>query len=92
MAFPRLRYSKAALLTFGAGLLLGLAVVSARLDGLARIASGAMALGIAALPFTAIADWRRKTPAAAPARKRRRATKPPRRKTAATRSRTRQKR
>jgi hypothetical protein len=64
MAFPGLRYSKLALLMFGAGLVLGLVVVSVRLPGLARIASLAMALGIAALPVALIADWWHKTPAA----------------------------
>jgi membrane protein implicated in regulation of membrane protease activity len=64
MAFPGWRYSKLALLVFGAGLVLGLVVVSVRLPGLARVASLAMALGIAALPVALIADWRRKTPAA----------------------------
>ena len=59
MAFPRLRYSKSALLLFGAGLVLGLAAVSAQLNGLGRVASVAMALGIAALPVAAVADLRR---------------------------------
>jgi hypothetical protein len=72
MAFPGLRYSKIALLVFGAGLVLGLVVVSVRLPGLARVASVAMALGIAALPVTLFADWRRKPPAA-PAKRRRKA-------------------
>jgi hypothetical protein len=60
MALPGLRYSKIALLTFGAGLVLGLAVVAAKLPSLARVASLAMAAGIVALPFTAAADWRRR--------------------------------
>ena len=63
MAFPGLRYSKTALRVFGAGLLLGLVVVAVNLPGLARVASLAMALGIAALPLTLVADLRRKAPA-----------------------------
>jgi hypothetical protein len=59
MALPGLRYSKIALLVFGAGLVLGLAVVAAKLPSLARVASLTMAAGIVALPFAAIADWRR---------------------------------
>jgi len=70
MAFPGLRYSKSALLVFGAGLVLGLVVVSVRLPGFARAASLAMALGIAALPVALIADWWRKAPTA-PAKRRR---------------------
>jgi hypothetical protein len=54
-----MRYSKRALLIFGAGGLLGLVVVSANLSGLARIASLTMAAGIALLPLAVIADWRR---------------------------------
>jgi hypothetical protein len=61
MALPGLRYSKIALLVFGAGLALGLAVVAAKLPSLARVASLAMAAGIIALPFAAAADWRRRT-------------------------------
>jgi hypothetical protein len=72
MAFPRLRYSKSALLVFGAGLVLGLIVVSVKLPGFARVASMAMALGIVALPLAFIADWRRKPPAT-PAKRRRKA-------------------
>ncbi len=56
-----MRYSRYALLIFGAGMLLGLAVVSADLSGLARIASATMAAGIALLPLAVIADlWRHK--------------------------------
>jgi hypothetical protein len=59
MALPELRYSKIALLLFGAGLMLGLAVVSAELSSFGRTASLAMALGIVALPVAAVADLRR---------------------------------
>jgi hypothetical protein len=52
-----MRYSKWALLLFGAGALLGLVVVSANLSGLGRIASVAMAAGAALLPVAMIADW-----------------------------------
>ena len=51
-----MRYTKLALLTFGGGLALGLAVVVFALDPLARLASGVMALGIAALPAGLITD------------------------------------
>ena len=56
-----MRYSKWALLLFGAGALLGLAVVSAGLPKLGRVASLAMAAGIVLLPVGFIADWRRRT-------------------------------
>jgi hypothetical protein len=59
-------YSKAALLIFGLGLVLGLAVVSAELRDLARVASLAMALGIVALPVAIVMDLRRRKPAAKP--------------------------
>jgi hypothetical protein len=72
MSWSKLRWTKIALLGFGAGGLLGLAVVSVPLPRLARAASAAMALGIAALPVALVADWRRKTPAA-PARRHRNA-------------------
>jgi hypothetical protein len=75
MAFPGLRYSKWALLVFGAGLVLGLVVVSVRLPGFARLASLAMALGIAALPVALIADWWHKAPAAPTKRRRKSATR-----------------
>ena len=39
-------YTKIALLTFGAGLVLGLAVVVIEIDWLSRVASGLMALGL----------------------------------------------
>ena len=57
-----MRYSKSALLLFGAGLVLGLAVVSANLGGLARVASLAMAAGIVLLPVAIVADLRRTRP------------------------------
>ena len=62
--FQRMRYTKIALLAFGFGLLVGLAVVGAEIKSLARVASGLMALGIAAIPIGMAADWRRaiKTP------------------------------
>ncbi len=61
-----MRYTKIALLTFGAGLLLGLLVVVIEIDWLGRVASSLMALGLAAVPFGMIVDWRL---AAKPARK-----------------------
>jgi hypothetical protein len=53
-----MRYSRWALLVFGAGMVLGLAVVSAGLSNLARIASLTMAAGIVLLPVALFADWR----------------------------------
>jgi hypothetical protein len=52
------RYSKAALLLFGGGMLLGLLVVAADLRWLARVASGIMGLSLLALPIAVIADLR----------------------------------
>ena len=59
-----MRYTKTALLTFGFGLLLGMAVVAAEIKPLERLASGAMALGIAAVPIGMAVDWRLATRAA----------------------------
>jgi len=60
-----MRYTKTALLMFGAGLVLALVVVAAELDRLERVASAAMALGIAAIPIGMVIDWRLATRAAA---------------------------
>jgi hypothetical protein len=54
-----MRCTKLALLVFGAGLLLGLVVVVAEIQVLARSASLLMVLGIIALPIAALIDWRR---------------------------------
>ncbi len=54
-----MRYTKIALLAFGFGLLLGLVVLGGEIKSLARLASGLMALGIAAIPVGMVADWRR---------------------------------
>ena len=59
-----MRYTKTALLMFGAGLVLALVVVAAELDRLERVASAAMALGIAAIPIGMAVDWRLATRAA----------------------------
>jgi hypothetical protein len=56
-----MRYTKAALLTFGVGLVLALVVVATETQGLERAASAAMALGIAAIPIGMAVDWRRAT-------------------------------
>jgi hypothetical protein len=56
-----MRYTKTALLTFGAGLVLALVVVATETQGLQRVASAAMALGIAAIPIGMVVDWRRAT-------------------------------
>jgi hypothetical protein len=53
-----MRYTKTALLTFGAGLVLALVVVATETEGLARVASAVMALGIAAIPIGMAVDWR----------------------------------
>jgi hypothetical protein len=84
-----MRYTKIALLAFGFGLLLGLVVIGAEIKSLARVASGLMAVGIAAIPVGMVADWRRainiargtprrggKTAARRPSRGTRRARKP----------------
>jgi len=54
-----MRYTKIALLAFGFGLLLGLVVLGAEIKSLERVASGLMALAIAAIPVGMAADWRR---------------------------------
>ena len=56
-----MRYTKIALLTFGAGLVLALVLVATETQGLERVASAAMALGIAAIPIGMAVDWRRAT-------------------------------
>ena len=77
-----MRYSKAALLVFGGGVLLGLLVVVGEIRWLGRVASGAMALGIIALPVALIADVRRRlslprtTSRARPSRRHARRTRP----------------
>ena len=53
-----MRYTKTALLIFGAGLVLALAVVATETQGLERVASAAMALGIVAIPIGMAVDWR----------------------------------
>jgi hypothetical protein len=54
-----MRYTKLALLAFGCGLLLGLIVIAAEIKSLERVASGLMAVSIAAIPVGVVADWRR---------------------------------
>jgi len=53
-----MRYTKAALLLFALGMLLGLAVVAAELSWPARLASGIMALALGLLPVALVADAR----------------------------------
>ena len=75
-----MRYTKTALLIFGAGLVLALIVVATETQGLERVASAAMALGIAAIPIGMAVDWRLATrPPRLPARRR---SKPRTRRTA----------
>jgi hypothetical protein len=69
-----MRYTKIALLAFGLGLLLGLVVVAVEIKWLERVASGLMALGIAAIPVGIIVDWRRTMKAVRPALGRRTGT------------------
>ena len=69
-----MRYTKAALLTFGVGLVLALVLVATETQGLDRVASAAMGLGIAAIPVGMAVDWRRAT--RAPKRAIRRRGKP----------------
>ena len=52
-----MRYTKLALLTFGAGLTLALIAVAVDIVQMQRIASTAMALGIAAIPIGMAVDW-----------------------------------
>ena len=74
-----MRYTKRALLTFGAGLVLGLIIVVLGWDPIGRLAAGLMALGIAAIPIALVVDWHTKARPAPPAN--RRAKTPPRRAT-----------
>jgi len=60
-----MRYTKTALLMFGAGLVLALVVIAAELDRFERVASAVMALGIAGIPIGMAIDWRLATRAAA---------------------------
>jgi hypothetical protein len=66
-----MRYTKIALLTFGAGLVLGLVVVVVEIDPLDRVASGLMALGLVGVPVGMVIDWRLGTRAVRPTPKRR---------------------
>jgi hypothetical protein len=80
------RYSKAALLVFGGGLLLGLLAVVVTLGWLGPVASGLMALGLLALPVAAVIDLRRRlavTRASTYARRPRRVGRRPRARRAA---------
>jgi hypothetical protein len=74
-----MRYTKIALLTFGAGLVLGLVIVVAELDRFDRLASGLMAVGLAGIPIGMAADWRRAAKAARHPPKRRAKPTPRRR-------------
>ncbi len=73
-----MRYTKIALLTFGVGLVLGLAVVVADVAPLARAASGLMALALFAIPLGMIVDWRLATKSQRRPAKRRRPPSRPR--------------
>ena len=74
-----MRYTKLALLTFGAGLTLALIAVAVDIVQMQRMASTAMALGIAAIPIGMAVDWRLATrvprrPSGRPGKPRRRRT------------------
>jgi len=62
-----MRYTKAALLIFGVGIVLAMIVVAAEIKPMQRIASTAMAFGIAAIPVGMAVDWRLATRAPRPA-------------------------
>ena len=81
-----MRYSKRALLLFGAGLLLGLILVSANLDGIALVGSLAMATGLLLLPAALVADWWSHRPWRKPPSKSRKRPAGRRQPTAATKS------
>ena len=66
-----MRYTKLALLIFGAGLTLELIAVAVDIVPMQRMASTAMALGIAAIPIGMAVDWRLAKRAARPASRRR---------------------
>ncbi len=70
MAFPRTPYTKWALLTFGGGLVLGLAVVSLDVPEIGWTASLAMAGSLLLLPAALVADWWSHRPWKAPAKRR----------------------
>jgi hypothetical protein len=76
-----LRYTKLALLVFGAGLLVGLAAVVGPIGFLGPFASGLMAAGILGIPVGLVLDWRRTAKALRPKppRRRKRAPLRPRR-------------
>jgi hypothetical protein len=57
-----MRYTKRALLIFGAGLLSGIVVIAARLPRWGWVASATMALGIVCVPIGIIADLRHRPP------------------------------
>jgi hypothetical protein len=62
-----MRYTKAALLIFGVGLVLAIIVVAADIMPMQRIASTAMAVGIAVIPVGMAVDWRLATRVQRPA-------------------------
>ena len=66
-----MRYTKLALLTFGVGLVLALVAVAIDIVQMQRMASIAMALGIAAIPIGMAVDWRLATQASRPTSRRR---------------------
>ena len=66
-----MRYTKLALLTFGVGLVLALVAVAIDIVQMQRMASIAMALGIAGIPIGMAVDWRLETRAPRPTSRRR---------------------
>ena len=65
-----MRYTKLALLTFGAGLVLALVAVAVDIVQMQRMASTVMALGIAGIPIGMAVDWRLATRAPRPTSRR----------------------
>jgi Cu/Ag efflux pump CusA len=53
-----MRYTKAALLVFGLGLVLGFGLIVAEVPAVGWVASSVMALGLVALPIGLLADGR----------------------------------
>jgi hypothetical protein len=73
-----MRYTKRALLIFGAGLVLGLVLVAANLAWVGWAASATMATGLALLPAAVVVDWWSHRPWRRARPTRRARTRPPR--------------
>ena len=71
-----MRWTRAALLLFGGGLVLGLVAVVFEIGWLERPAAAVMAFGLTAIPFGMAVDWRLATRATRPPPARRRKASP----------------